>query len=468
MKQANIVSGTALLLAGMLALDAAAESGARESVIDWLADHAVPLDTDDPRAELDDLEPLDSSIGAARVVAAGEATHGSREFFRLKHRLFRYLVLEQGFRTFAIEANFLPSLAIDGYIKGGSGDAAELVHELGFWTWDTEEVIALVEWMRAYNADHAGQLSFYGFDVQDPRGTLAAALDYLEGTDTLSTPDFREPFQALLNFDDLDEQEQAAQRPIINSPASITRMQRAAMDLYLYIERNEADLDAATSAHDYRIALGHALATAWGFTMALPADSLRFHRSATDTEVRDRAMADLVHWIRATQGEDERIMLWAHNAHVGKTRHKDRIRTMGMLLANELGDDYMSIAFAFDRGAFQAFPPPDSDLPRTLTEFTVGPAEADWIGGVLAGYEQDMFYVDLRSLDCCPDAAAWFATPRRLRWTGAMYSDELEAMHPPYRIRDTFDAMIFVRETTRAWPSERSRQRFGLEAGDTQ
>ncbi|MFF1295767.1 MULTISPECIES: hypothetical protein [unclassified Streptomyces] len=42
-------------------------------------------------------------IGDARVVGLGEATHSSHDFFALKDRVFRHLVEEKGFRTFALE-----------------------------------------------------------------------------------------------------------------------------------------------------------------------------------------------------------------------------------------------------------------------------------------------------------------------------------------------------------------------------
>ena len=70
-------------------------------------------------------------IDEARVVGLGEATHGTREFFRLKHRVFQYLVERAGFRTFAIEAVFEPAIRIDRYIKGGEGDVEALVNGLG-------------------------------------------------------------------------------------------------------------------------------------------------------------------------------------------------------------------------------------------------------------------------------------------------------------------------------------------------
>jgi hypothetical protein len=52
-------------------------------------------------------------IGDASVVGLGEATHGSHDFFALKHRVFRHLVEEKGFCPFALEAPWSTGLLLD-------------------------------------------------------------------------------------------------------------------------------------------------------------------------------------------------------------------------------------------------------------------------------------------------------------------------------------------------------------------
>ena len=37
-----------------------------------------------------------------------------------------------------------------------------------FWTWDTEEVLDMILWMRAFNASGRGRVQFTGFDMQTP------------------------------------------------------------------------------------------------------------------------------------------------------------------------------------------------------------------------------------------------------------------------------------------------------------
>ena len=458
-----ILNSICLSLALLGYLSGSAEDSTRGAAIEWLRANAHVIAQVEPDDYLEDLRGLSNAIGDARLVALGEATHGTREFFQLKARVFRYLVEREGFRTFAIEAPFAPSLAVDTYIKTGEGDPAALVHGLGFWTWDTEEVIDLVTWMRAYNSKTDDQLNFYGFDVQDVSSSLKLLSDLFENSDQIDLPAAFDQFQALLGYEQMSEAEQQEAKQRINSPASITRMQRAAMDTYLHITRESERYVAASNARDYGLMKGASLALAWGLTMALQSDEMRFFRSTRVTDVRDRGMADMVHWIRQFEEAGEGIMLWAHNGHLGRTRDRYDVRPMGMLLAHELGEEYYCVGFSFSEGSFQAFPPREEVENPVLTEMRVPAAAPDSIDGALADHGEDLFFVDLRALTKDAVASRWFQKPRRLRWTGARYSDILEARHPPILLLDTFDGLIFVRETTRARPSARTKQRFGLE-----
>ncbi len=59
---------------------------------------------------------------AARIVSLGESTHGSREMFRLKHRLIEWLVTELGLGVVCFETGLPEAMPIDSYVLGGEGD----------------------------------------------------------------------------------------------------------------------------------------------------------------------------------------------------------------------------------------------------------------------------------------------------------------------------------------------------------
>ncbi|HBE70047.1 MAG TPA: hypothetical protein DDW52_18020 [Planctomycetaceae bacterium] len=145
----------------------------------WAEEDGIRLKTASPEQPLEDLEQLDSFLASPRIVALGESTHGTREIFQMKHRVFRYLVEKHGVRLFGIEASYAACLPIDAYVVTGLGDPREAIAGQGFWTWDTEEVLALVEWMRAWNQrrpEGESPLRFYGFDTQDAYTPLKMVL----------------------------------------------------------------------------------------------------------------------------------------------------------------------------------------------------------------------------------------------------------------------------------------------------
>lgn len=140
---------------------------------------SVELASPRPGGAHDDLVRWATGLSGVRVVGLGEATHGSREFFTLKHRLIEYLVTEQAFTVFALEADQDRCRALDAYVTGGAGDAARGLRELGYWTWATQEVLALLCWLRAYNATApAGRtVRVVGVDPPSSRGRGVAGRD---------------------------------------------------------------------------------------------------------------------------------------------------------------------------------------------------------------------------------------------------------------------------------------------------
>lgn len=147
---------------------------------DWLNANAIVFKTPEAGNGFDDLAGLDSIVGDARVVSLGEPTHGTREAFQMKHRLFEYLVEKKGFNIFSIEANMPESYALNEYVIDGKGDPKKLIAGMYFWTWRTQEVLMMVEWMRAWNKAHPDKapITFTGFDMQTPDVAARIATEY--------------------------------------------------------------------------------------------------------------------------------------------------------------------------------------------------------------------------------------------------------------------------------------------------
>jgi erythromycin esterase len=135
-----------------------------------LGHQAAPLRSTDPGTDDADLQPLIPLLRGRSIVAMGEATHGTREFFQLKHRFFAFMVQRLGFRTFALEARAQDVEPANAYAQRGAGSAEAAVRALAEWPWETREVVALLEWARRYNASvpENVRVQFRGIDFQGP------------------------------------------------------------------------------------------------------------------------------------------------------------------------------------------------------------------------------------------------------------------------------------------------------------
>ena len=162
-----------------------------QAVIDWVRANAIPLKTVEAGNGFEDMRPLGKTIGDARIVALGEATHGTREFFQLKHRMVEYLATELGFSVFAIEANMPEAYRVNDFIENGTGDPKKLLKGMYFWTWDTQEVLDMILWMRKFNQSGRGHIRFAGFDMQSPEVPLANVRSFVVRYDVAEQEVFR-------------------------------------------------------------------------------------------------------------------------------------------------------------------------------------------------------------------------------------------------------------------------------------
>jgi erythromycin esterase-like protein len=151
--------------------------------LDWLKQKVVPLKSCEAGQGFEDLGPLKRMIGDARIVSLGECTHGTREVFQMKHRFLEYLASQCGFTVFSIEASMPEAYRLNDYVLEGKGDPAKLIAGMYFWTWNTEEVLAMVQWMREYNKSGKGRLEFTGFDMQTPDVAMENVTRFLQTND---------------------------------------------------------------------------------------------------------------------------------------------------------------------------------------------------------------------------------------------------------------------------------------------
>ncbi|WP_066940778.1 erythromycin esterase family protein [Microtetraspora fusca] len=287
------------------------------------------------------------------LLGLGEARHFVGELGELRNEIFRHLVEEEGYRSFAIESDCLMGLAVDDYVTTGTGtldDVMERGFSHGFGASPANR--ELVRWMRTYNEEHDEKLRFFGFDgpleywAASPRQALTALYDLLDGP-LPRTVVARETLDTLLGPDDRWSNEATAMDPSqsIGRSADAERLRLIADDLVALLDTQAPQL----SAEDRERAELYAR-TATGL--------LRYHYWMADTSparwtqlsaLRDAMMAANLRAV-AAQGP---ALVFSSNLHLQRNKSVmsfgDQLLewwSAGAITATYLGDRYAFLASA--------------------------------------------------------------------------------------------------------------------------
>jgi erythromycin esterase len=429
-------------------LKAFAAKPAPVEVVKWMKRQAIPLRTVEAGRDITDLLPLKKIIGSARVVGLGETSHGTREIFQMKHRLFEFLVKEMGFTVFAMECHWPESMAVNEYVLHGKGDPLKALAGLNA-PWNCESVLALIHWMRAYNDDpvHGKKLKFFGVDIHSSGAAHVAR--YLKKVDPgfLNQGEWPKFLSKLEKSAPFGYLYRSPEQESYTLPAKLN-------DLLRRFDNYKERYTAASSLAEWRVNRQHVRNLEQIADYAIAARVSDY--AAFD--IRDRAMADNVRWILDHEPAETKVVYWGHNFHVGLTKYPGwQAKSMGMYLRRLLGNDYLAVGFAFDRGVFRSRDSTVDSLKTRGAErcFTIASYPGS-IGAAMARTGIPVFALDLRSIPASASGEVgrvqeWFEAPHILKSIDSVFADEQDIRHL-FRLPRLFDAVIFFENTTATRP----------------
>ncbi|MFF8791221.1 erythromycin esterase family protein [Streptomyces sp. NPDC015125] len=408
-------------------------AGGKQNPVRALEQAAHPLRSTEPGRNTADLRALGSMIGDAKVVGLGEATHGSHEFFTMKERVFRYLVEEKGFTTFALELSWSAGLQIDDYLQTGRGDARKIAEEtLTNTPWDREEFVSLIEWMRDYNRHHLGRtVHFMGDDIGAPAVSdefFGRVTGYVQQNRPEALPRLNELYTGLRPIDDVSAY---LGKPLAERQQLATKAQQA-------LELVSSQKGSGGEAFAWAEQNARSIAQTAKFLTMNPDDPGTL---PSFQRFRDDVMAQNVTWWQRRTGH--RILLSAQNDHVGHVASCPELypKTQGSFLRDTMGKNYLPIGFTFNQGSFLS---KDAALVGDWKKFTVGGAEPGRNEYTLDQVRYRDFYLDVRNAPA--SARAWLNVARPTLGVGTQF---------PVKPRDValakpFDVLIHLHEVREA------------------
>ncbi|HKO59451.1 MAG TPA: erythromycin esterase family protein [Thermoanaerobaculia bacterium] len=381
-----------LLVLLMLMLARPARPGWADQPAPWLRAHAVPLTTAEPSADTSDLEPFLQLVGGARVIALGDATHGTHELYALKQRLIPLLVERANVYTVVFEAPYV--------------DAAATGFD-NYWFWRTSEVEELL---------HGLDVEVVGVDPFLASATIARVVSLVRKEDAALAEDVARRYECLRVYED--------------NPLSYggTAGQLSCRALILAVRPmlaarfpNDAELLHAARV----VEQGE---EAW----------------ATNLANRDAAMAENIAWL--AQHRDGNLVVWGHNEHFGKTPYvlngPAPVVSTGALLSAELGDRYFVLGSVVDGGTFNA-----AELIGAggiIRLFAIPSPSADDYATLLRAAHQSLMIVPLRA-----PLPYWLAGTHRMRIAGSnVSSPDRPMVELAQDLGAKYDAVVYIETST--------------------
>jgi len=410
----------------------------------------------------EDYDPLLEFIGDARFVLLGEASHGTHEFYRERARITKRLIAEKGFTAIAVEADWPDAYRVNRYVRGRGSDPDVERAVAGFkrfpaWMWRNADVLDFIGWLREYNeslAPGAKQAGFYGLDLYSLHTSIEAVLNYLDKVDPEGARRARYRYGCFEHFgEDPQAYGYAAGFGLSETCESevveqLIELQRRAAD---YARR-----DGRITADDFFYAEQNA---------RLIRNAEQYYRTMfrghiSSWNLRDSHMAEtlgaLVEHFEL-QGTRPKVVVWAHNSHLGDARATDQGRSgewnLGQLVRQRHGGDSVLIGFTTYSGTV------------TAASQWGAAAERKRVRPALAGSFESLFHdvqvpAFLLALPRNSHVAGGLRTPMLERAIGVIYRPDTERASHYFRasLSDQFDAVIHLDHTRAVEPLEPSAE----------
>ena len=326
----------------------AARSGP-ETIAGLIRETAAPI----ADIEQADIGSLVERIGDARVVLLGEATHGTSEFYRMRSRITKELILRHGFNFVAVEADWPDAARINQYVRHAPARQEQWKAFARFptWMWRNHEALELVEWLRAWNSeakDPERRASFHGLDLYSLFASINAVITYLNGVDPAMAEIARHRYACLSPW----ENNPAVYGQAVLSgryrdcEARVVTMLRDMLNRRMEYSRRDGErfFDAAQNAR-------------------LVAAAERYYRvmyygSVESWNLRDQHMFDTLERLLEFHGPGSKGIVWEHNSHVGNAAATEMgargEHNVGQLSRTRFAESAFLVGFGTDHGTVAA------------------------------------------------------------------------------------------------------------------
>jgi erythromycin esterase-like protein len=405
----------------------------------------------EPLPEIDDdsFGAMFDRFGDARVVCLGEASHGTREFYRARAAISRRLVERHGFNIVAVEADWPDAATIDRYVRHRPWREGELraFERFPTWMWRNTEFDSFVRWMRRHNhgRGYDRMCGFYGLDLYNLGGSMQAVIDFLDQQDPELARLAHRRYGCLEPW--ADNPQAYGRHSLIEGYArcevGVVEMLKDLLQKQIDCFGAECDewLDAAANARLVKNAEAYY--------------RVMYHGSAESWNLRDTHMFETLSMILDAKGPNAKAIVWAHNSHIGNAAFTDMGMNRGELNIGQLVKDrFGSRARLIGLGTHSGTVAAADDWDSPMKVKRVQPSLPESYERASHDSALPRFLLDLREGEAGRGVREALMEPRLERFIGVIYRPETErwSHYSEAILPRQFDAWLWFDQTSAVTP----------------
>ncbi|ODS24501.1 erythromycin esterase [Candidatus Endobugula sertula] len=420
-------------------------------LVSALEKYAIPIG-----GSLLDYDPIIDAAKDKQFVLIGEASHGTKEFYRARAEITQRLIEEVNFDAVAVEADWPDAYTVNRYvsnprISSSANNALKDFERFPTWMWRNIEVMHFIEWLFAYNYKHClfkpetiNTVGFYGLDLYSMSTSVHAVIDYLDRVDPKEAKQARKRYSCLDHFLTNPQDygyatefglSKSCEKDIITQ---LIELQKNAFD---YMKQN-----GLIAKDEYFCAEQNAklVKNAEVYYRSM------FKKRSNSWNIRDQHMfetlEDLTQHLSKQHKHDARIIVWAHNSHVGNAAATDMSRrgelNIGQLMRSQYGKRSLLVGFSTCRGTVTAASDWDSHIERKRVREPLPNSYEE----VFHHVNHKQFILNLQENN---EAIDLLMEPRLQRAIGVIYRPETERQSHYYysSLPQQFDFILHYDET---------------------
>jgi erythromycin esterase len=350
--------------------------------------NTVELNLDDYQKFKKAIMPLIDEIGSKKVVALGEGTHGTSEFYKVRYWITKILVEEKGFNHVVFENDYSDSYVLNQQLSQGNTDYRKLMKENLISIWQNKETEELLKWIQKNNKKNKQRVDFGGVDNVFLEADVKALKMMLKRYKNEEVMTMLDELQQRSAFQDSIWKNQNVKDFTYNAD-QVNDNGLKAFKIICKIEEELKKGQLPSTLKEECI----------GFLMNNKQNFDTFYQWVTNKRgsSRDSSMAVMTSWIGRKQ--EDKVILWAHNAHVARIGvYGGAVGGTGGFLERMFPGQYFVIGTGTSTGTFLATKDNFDTRENIMTPYPLEPAiEGSW-EKALESKNQTAFYFNTNQL----------------------------------------------------------------------